>query len=774
VIPTFVHSNLFWLWGVPTLSVAAIPVLIHLINMLRQRRVAWAAMEFLLASQRKHRTWIILKQLLLLLLRMIAVAAVVLLVAEPRLQSDWPGWLGGARTHHIVLLDDSFSMSDRWADSDAFAEGKKVVRRIAAGAARQEGLHWFTLLRFSRAVRAGQPPAPDQLKVPLGSDFGEKLEPLLAKMKVTETAAGPEPALDAVPKLCGGPDSDRRIIYLVSDFRARDWSQRSQLPKLLRDLSRSGSEFRLINCVDRQRPNLAIESLLPEAGIRAAGVQWFMDVAVRNFGPGPARRVSVTLGEDGHGRTGIVLDEIPPGKTAVERFPVNFPGAGQHDITARLESDAVAADNHRYATVGVPPDVPVLLVDGDARARDARLLSIALAPGGSVRTGIRPQIETPRYLSLKPLADFRAIDLANIERLDASAVAALEKYVAAGGGLAVFLGEHTDVKFFNDVLYRDGKGLFPVPLAGQAELLLDRLEPAPDLEVQRGFILDVFKRIPLLLPTVSIERYFAVPRGWEPSANSTVRVLARLRGGAPLVVERPVGKGRVVAFLTTAAPTWNNWGASRSFVAVVLDLHAYLSAPADVARSTVVGAPLVLPVDPGRYQPAVRFTAPAGAALPAATITASRAADATLAAVFRDTDVAGFYEARLARADNTVETRRYAVNVDPAEGDLAIIGAEQLASRLEGVKYQYVRAAAFQAAAADSGGYNLREPLLYGLVLLLIGEQLLAWSASYHAKRGQAFVPAGGGQTSAAADAAQTLAPVEAPRTFASAKGGAA
>ena len=104
---------------------------------------------------------------------------------------------------------------------------------------------------------------------------------------------------------------------------------------------------------------------------------------------------------------------------------------------------------------------------------------MALAPGRPARTGIRPQIETPRYLSLKPLADFRAIDLANIERLDASAVAALEKYVAAGGGLAMFLGEHTDVKFFNDVLYRDGRGLFPVPLAGQAELLIDRLEPAP-------------------------------------------------------------------------------------------------------------------------------------------------------------------------------------------------------------------------------------------------------------------------------------------------------
>ena len=91
---------------------------------------------------------------------------------------------------------------------------------------------------------------------------------------------------------------------------------------------------------------------------------------------------------------------------------------------------------------------------------------------------------------------------------------------------------------------------------------------------------------------------------------------------------------------------------------------------------------------------------------------------------------------------NTDRTRRYAVNVDPAEGDLAIVGAEQLASRLEGVKYQYAQAATFQTAAAESAGYNLTEPILYGLVLLLIGEQLLAWSASYHAKGGR-YIRAG-------------------------------
>ncbi len=592
-MPSFLHPALFWTLGLPTLGVVAVPVLIHLINMMRHRRVPWAAMEFLLLSQKKNRTWVMLKQLLLLLLRMLALAAVVLAVAQPVLQNQWGNLLGGSRTHHIILLDDSFSMSDRWEDTDAFAEAKKFAHHIGADAARQTHPQVFTLLRFSRVGRFQRAAEPDLLKQPVGGEFADKLGELLAKIKVTQTAAEPMPALQAVAQLLGQSDGERRVVYLISDFRARQWDHPTQLRTELQWMSGAVREIHLVNCVDRTRPNLAIAALGPADGIRAGGVPWFMEVSVQNFGPAPARNVSVILAEDGHGRPSITLTEIPPGKTVTERFPVHFPNAGRHEITARLEGDAVAADNYRYCSIDLPPDVPILLVDGDAEARDAYYLGCALAPGGAVRTGIRPQIETPRYLSLKPLGGYAAVNLANIERLEAAAVGALEKYVAGGGGVVFFLGERCDARYFNDVLYREGKGLFPVPLARQAELLLNRLEPAPDVQAEPHFIFRIFAaKGTSFLQTVAIERYFAVPKGWRPPPDSTFRVAARLRNGDPLVVERSFGKGRVLAFLTTAAPTWNNWARNPSFVVVVQDLQAYLAErPADQERSRLVGSP---------------------------------------------------------------------------------------------------------------------------------------------------------------------------------------
>src|SRR5215471_8516001 len=119
-MPTF-------LYPLPIAIVAgliALPILIHLINLMRHRRIQCAAMEFLIVSQKRNSTWVMLKQLLLLLLRIAAIAAAVAMVTQPIVQSTLGGMFGSGKLHHIVLLDDSFSMSDAWSGTTAFDEAK--------------------------------------------------------------------------------------------------------------------------------------------------------------------------------------------------------------------------------------------------------------------------------------------------------------------------------------------------------------------------------------------------------------------------------------------------------------------------------------------------------------------------------------------------------------------------------------------------------------------------------------------------------------------------
>jgi hypothetical protein len=135
------------------LPLVAVPLLIHLINLRRQQRIPWAAMQFLIESQRRNKRWIMLKQLLLLLARMGAIAVLVFMLAHLVLRNEWLSLLGSGTTHHLVMLDDSYSMSDRWDNTSALTEGKRAIQAIVDQAGQKSDTQLITMLRFSEAAK---------------------------------------------------------------------------------------------------------------------------------------------------------------------------------------------------------------------------------------------------------------------------------------------------------------------------------------------------------------------------------------------------------------------------------------------------------------------------------------------------------------------------------------------------------------------------------------------------------------------------------------------
>ena len=165
------------------LPLIALPLLIHLINLRRHKRIEWAAMDFLLQSQKKNKKWVFLKQLLLLLLRTAAIAAVVFMVAQPILKSQWGQMLGGATTHHVILLDDSYSMGESIDGTTPFDLSKSVVQQIAERADKEGGEQFFTVLRFSEAARLTAGSQPDLFRQRVDLSFKNKLETALGPRK---------------------------------------------------------------------------------------------------------------------------------------------------------------------------------------------------------------------------------------------------------------------------------------------------------------------------------------------------------------------------------------------------------------------------------------------------------------------------------------------------------------------------------------------------------------------------------------------------------------
>jgi uncharacterized membrane protein len=770
----FIHQALTWAF-----LLALVPLLIHLINMMRHRRVKWAAMEFLLASYKKHRKWVWLKQLLLLLARIAVVLLIVAMLAQLKTRDQWLAIFGGRATHHYVLVDDSYSMSDRVAGASAMDAAKQVVAAIVGRAKQEDSLQKLTLIRYSQARDAGTPTDSKAAQIAdfnaetIDSNFDVTLERKTRGFEPTQLAVGPRDALAVLKPLLAQAKDETSIVYVLSDFRKKDWDSPAELRESLQELKRAQADVHLVNCARASESNLGIIALEPADETRAAGVPLFVNVRLKNFGTRAASKVQLKVqstfyppddltkidADKLQGTTEelatLLIDQIGPGETASRRVQIYFPQPGKHVIEASLPEDPVEADNRRWAVIDFPDGERTLVIDGTVDQQHAYYLEIAFRPLQRSNTGIRPEVKPASFLrdaTTEALNAYSTIYLLDVPRLDPKAVENLEAYVSGGGGLAIFAGPETNTGFYNASLYKDGRGLLPLPLGPETELppVIDASEP--DMELTRHPIFSFFlSETNPLIRGVKIDKYRRPAEGWQTDPANPVEIIARLRDKGPLAVEKKFGDGTVLLYTTTCAPIWNDWSKNPSFVVVVLKTQSYLATASRLDDPRLVGTPLDLPLESSKYRSDLAFVLP-GERLGSRVTTERQAiapeGGATLVASLgrglvesrrsAETDRRGVYEAWPISVKGEVDLRRWAFNVDPDEGDLTALPAADLLTRLDPVKVEYHLADQYEQEEVASTGYNLSYLLMWLLIGLLVGEQLLAYSASYHVAPGAA------------------------------------
>ena len=108
---------------------AAVPLVIHLLNRQRHKPMQWAAMRFVLAAYKKTRRQVQLENLLLLLLRMLAVALLALAIARPYASRESAlAVLTEERRDVVLIVDGSASTGYR---EDVQTVFERIVERAS-------------------------------------------------------------------------------------------------------------------------------------------------------------------------------------------------------------------------------------------------------------------------------------------------------------------------------------------------------------------------------------------------------------------------------------------------------------------------------------------------------------------------------------------------------------------------------------------------------------------------------------------------------------------
>lgn len=741
----FVNSALV---STGALMIAA-PIIIHLINRFQYKRVQFAAMEFLLQSQQTNQRRVLIEQLLLLLLRIILIICLLLLIGRLILDPNQMSMFHGAKSHHVIVLDDSGSMRNAWGEQTAFKEGLQVIRKIASEGTNRPNTEKFSLIVLSRAD------APLFLQRDINEELINELDAKLSNLTCSHQSLDLNPGLEAAVDLLNEDRAIIKTLHLISDFRKSDWQEKKGVAATIEKLSNSDTAINLIKTVPNSQSNLAITELSGATEVAAVDVPLRLRISLKNFGEQVAEDVRVSAFVDQNKLPmSIVFDKIEAGSEITQDFDVVFNKPGLHQVNVSLTNDALEGDNDRYMAINVKPSNPVLIVDGNPSGNEWMYIQTAIAPD-AFTTGFAPSVENVDYLRRHPLNQFKNIYLLNIAELPLDAIDALENFVSEGGGLIWFAGPSLQPVFYNEKLYKEGNGLFPAPLEmSPRELPTRESNTTVDLNVSDHPLFSVFAgQDNPLIEAVTISRYFPISEQWlqtKADKASGVNVIATLRNQAPLILEHRLGKGRIITCLTSAGPVmtnegepWNSWALNPSYIVFQLELQKYLVQSRSHEQAETAGAPIPFSLDASLFADEIEIQTPVAQggrtvrlkATPAEQPDQSDSSSLQLVTVYRDTDQPGVYTVQLKRQDQTIEPRMHAFNFPVSESNLELATTDELMQELgNSEQIQIQEPGEFQWIQGQEAGREITNVLLLILFILLVCEQLLAYRLSYHPK----------------------------------------
>ena len=113
------------------LLAASIPIIIHLLNLRKLKKIDFSTLQFLKELQKNKIRKIKIKQWLLLALRVLIILCIVTAFARPTLVGvSVGGTTSAAKTTAIFILDDTFSMSVIDQEGSYFNQAKESIKDI--------------------------------------------------------------------------------------------------------------------------------------------------------------------------------------------------------------------------------------------------------------------------------------------------------------------------------------------------------------------------------------------------------------------------------------------------------------------------------------------------------------------------------------------------------------------------------------------------------------------------------------------------------------------
>jgi hypothetical protein len=562
------------------LVAAAIPILIHLLNLRKLKVVDFSSLRFLKELQKTRMRRLKLRQLLILLLRTLLIVFLVLAFSRPALKGSLASMGGGHATSTVVvLLDDSPSMGTRNDRGVLFDQAREAAAQMLSTVSPSDEVFVFRL-----SDTTDQATAP----LPITAAAGLKA---LSGMTVMRRSTPYAPFVARGLRTLATSQSANRELLLISDGQATQFSLADTGSLAGLPVSKNVGVFTM-ELEPSHRDNSAVTGLALESKLLSPERPIVFRGTITNFGDQQLDNTLASLYLDGV-RVAQQTVSIAPHASASLMMSATARRRGVIGASLHIDDDLLELDNHRYLVVNIPERIAVTCVG--STASDTQFPALALESAvDSAQTGLFVVQQLTRdHLQFADISQQDVIVLCNIRSLTQTEVERIAGAVKSGRSLIFFPGETTDYEQLNKGLCA-ALGVPPIipPASRQPEAR------------QTGFL--SFSALDYGHPV--FEGMFAKPPSLRSSApaieSPQIRTAAGLQtgtGGIPVITmtdgkpflcEYAAGKGRVFLFAVESGTGWSDFPFKGIYAPLMYRSMLYLSSPNEPVDTSWVGEPL--------------------------------------------------------------------------------------------------------------------------------------------------------------------------------------
>jgi hypothetical protein len=674
------------------LLAVAVPVIIHLINRERKVVVEFPSLMFLeripYRSVRRQK----IRHLLLLMMRCLALALLAAAFARPFFERRQAAIGSTGAREVVVLLDQSASMGygGRWD------RARDAARKVVAGLSNGDRA---TLVLFANDASVASEPmsTPDRLVASINA----------AKLGSEATRYGP--ALKLAAQIVGASTLPRREVVLISDYQKVGWANHNEI------VFPPGTKVTTVDLGGGKPSDVGVAQVTTDRD--STGDRDHLTVAARLINTGSAAKtVTATLAIGGRDMQTQRATISPSSAAQVAFTRIAVPNSATRG-TVKITPDSMPQNDVLNFVVAPDEGVQVLIVE-PANARENQGLFLSRALGIGDRPSFRVTEKTIGELTPRDV-DGRALVVLDEVAPPAGEIGRhLRALLDGGSGVVIVPGAAATATW-----PAEWRALLP----GTVGSVVDRTADAGGTLSSLDYAHPIFELFNAPrsgdFSTARFYRY----RLLTPQAGAAVP--ARFDDGAPALVERAVGSGKIMMWASTFDSYWTNLPLQPVFLPFVHQLGKDVGRYADPRPWFTAGdaldisrhGELTAPFLNGRSADSVSeliLESPSG------TRERVTATGPNHLVTLREQ---GFYELR-GRDTPVGSGRPIAVNVEPAEFDLSHLDPQDVVAAVTSVNGQRLAGSDFNAGTPQDQERRQKVwwYLLAAAVLLMAAETALS------------------------------------------------